>query len=64
LFCNRAAGLRSADFSVSSQSSATTVVAFSLSPTGFFALITKFSCLNADCSQAFHLFPDLIRADG
>src|SRR5260370_22938089 len=33
-------------FRVSSQSSATTVVAFSLSPTGFFGLITKFSCLN------------------
>src|ERR1700730_19058291 len=36
-------------FRVSFQSSATTAVA--LSPTGFFALITKFSCLNAYCSQ-------------
>jgi hypothetical protein len=33
-------------FRVSFQSSATTAVA--LSPTGFFALITKFSCLNVD----------------
>src|ERR1700720_1871146 len=36
---------------------ATTVVSFLSSPAGFFALITKFSCLNAYCSQ--HCQPHL-----